>query len=143
MKSNQTEYVLLNHCTETTALPNASKVWQSVFTDCGLTLKAKATGCCGMAGTYGHETQNLEKSKALYEMSWQKIVDDTPIDHLLATGFSCRSQVKRFNNGDKPKHPIQLLNSNYNHINTVFLDGIEGVAQFYYFCRHVAMPTKL
>jgi Fe-S oxidoreductase len=104
-------FVLLNHCTETTAMPNANKVWQNVFESFGLTLKAKATGCCGMAGTYGHETQNLEKSRALYEMSWQEIVDNTPIEHLVATGFSCRSQVKRFNNGQKPKHPIQLLNA--------------------------------
>jgi Fe-S oxidoreductase len=44
-------------------------------------------------------------------MSWQEIVDNTPIEHLVATGFSCRSQVKRFNNGQKPKHPIQLLNA--------------------------------
>lgn len=103
-------FVLLNHCTETTAMPNASKVWQSLYQSFGLTLVAKSTGCCGMAGTYGHETQNYDKSLALYEMSWQDIVDSTPIDRLVATGFSCRSQVKRFNNGKKPLHPIQILN---------------------------------
>lgn len=103
-------FTLLNHCTETTAMPNSAKVWQGLFAQFGLTLNAKATGCCGMAGTYGHETQNLAKSKALYEMSWQQTVDETPIDQLLATGFSCRSQVKRFNQGNKPKHPIQALN---------------------------------
>lgn len=109
--NSDSSFVLLNHCTETTAMPNANKVWQNLFATFGLTLNAKATGCCGMAGTYGHETQNLEKSRALYEMSWQQTVDNTPIEQLVATGFSCRSQVKRFNNGNKPKHPIQLLNS--------------------------------
>jgi Fe-S oxidoreductase len=108
--SKNKTFVLLSHCTETTAMPNASKVWQQLYKQFGLELKTPLTGCCGMAGTYGHEAQNVDKSKALYKMSWQDIVNDTPIDQLLATGFSCRSQVKRFNDGHKPQHPIQLLN---------------------------------
>ncbi|WP_404343270.1 FAD-binding and (Fe-S)-binding domain-containing protein [Pseudoalteromonas mariniglutinosa] len=101
-------FTLLSHCTETTAMPNAAKVWQTIFTDLGLQLKTTNTGCCGMAGTYGHEAQNQANSKALYNMSWQPIIANNEPEQLLATGFSCRSQVKRYEKF-KPKHPIQLI----------------------------------
>ncbi|WP_409425982.1 FAD-binding and (Fe-S)-binding domain-containing protein [Pseudoalteromonas sp. RW-H-Ap-1] len=107
-KKQDTEFTLLSHCTETTALPKAASVWKTIFTDIGLTLNTTNTGCCGMAGTYGHEAQNQENSRTLYEMSWKPIVDKNKPDQLLSTGFSCRSQVKRFEQF-KPKHPIELL----------------------------------
>lgn len=106
-KSDQS-YTLLSHCTETTALPNAENVWKNIFNDVGLTLNTTSTGCCGMAGTYGHEAQNQKNSRALYEMSWQGVVNQNKPEQLLATGFSCRSQVKRYEKF-KPKHPIELL----------------------------------
>ncbi|MFY8274865.1 FAD-binding and (Fe-S)-binding domain-containing protein [Pseudoalteromonas sp. SSDWG2] len=101
-------YVLLSHCSETTSLPQSANVWKKIFSDLGLELSPQATGCCGMAGTYGHELQNQENSTALYELSWQSKVDNTEQSQLLATGFSCRSQVKRFAKY-KPKHPIEVL----------------------------------
>lgn len=107
-QNTDTEFTLLSHCTETTALPKAANVWQTIFSDIGLTLKTTNTGCCGMAGTYGHEAQNQDNSRALYEMSWKPIVDKNKPEQLLSTGFSCRSQVKRFEKF-KPKHPIELL----------------------------------
>lgn len=105
---SEQNYTLLSHCTETTALPNAANVWKTIFTDVGLTLNITSTGCCGMAGTYGHEAQNQKNSRALYEMSWQGVVNQNKPEQLLATGFSCRSQVKRYEKF-KPKHPIELL----------------------------------
>jgi Fe-S oxidoreductase len=105
---NETSFTLLSHCTETTAMPSAATVWQTIFSDLGLKLNTTATGCCGMAGTYGHEVQNQENSRALYNMSWQGVVNKHKPEQLLATGFSCRSQVKRYEKF-KPKHPIELL----------------------------------
>ncbi len=107
IKSSDT-YTLLSHCTETTAMPKAANVWQNIFSDLRLSLNTTATGCCGMAGTYGHEAQNQKNSRALYEMSWQSVVQKNKPEQLLATGFSCRSQVKRYEKF-KPKHPIELL----------------------------------
>ncbi|MEE2023638.1 D-2-hydroxyglutarate dehydrogenase YdiJ [Alkalimonas mucilaginosa] len=102
------DFALLAHCTEKTALPASEKNWQQIFAKAGLTLKAVSVGCCGMAGTYGHERQNLEHSKALFAMSWQSPVEHYGTERILVTGFSCRSQVKRLV-GDKPKHPLQQL----------------------------------
>ena len=102
------DFALLAHCTEKTALPATEKTWQQIFQQAGLILKPINVGCCGMAGTYGHEAQNLENSRALFDMSWQQPVAHYGCDKILVTGFSCRSQVKRLV-GDKPKHPLQAL----------------------------------
>jgi FAD/FMN-containing dehydrogenase/Fe-S oxidoreductase len=102
------DFALLAHCTEKTALPATENAWQQIFSQVGLSLKPVSVGCCGMAGTYGHEAQNLENSKALFEMSWRAPLDKYGTTQILVTGFSCRSQVKRLV-GNKPRHPLQAL----------------------------------
>ncbi|MNC42846.1 sn-glycerol-3-phosphate dehydrogenase subunit C [compost metagenome] len=74
-----------------------------------MNLKVMSTGCCGMSGTYGHESKNYETSKKIYDLSWQPAVEKYKTSgKLLANGYSCRSQVKRF--GDvKIRHPLQAL----------------------------------
>ncbi|MBT0729115.1 FAD-binding and (Fe-S)-binding domain-containing protein [Rosenbergiella nectarea] len=104
----QEHWYLFSHCTEVTALPSASVQWQELFAQFGATLHTINAGCCGMAGTYGHEARNLENSRNIFGLSWQPQLADKPIERCLATGFSCRSQVKRFG-GDKIKHPLQAL----------------------------------
>ncbi|MBE0464776.1 MAG: hypothetical protein ACTIDY_16350, partial [Halomonadaceae bacterium] len=59
--------------------------------------------------TYGHETRNAETSKTIYAQSWQPQVEASEnAGKLLATGYSCRSQVKRFSHLVLP-HPLQAL----------------------------------
>jgi len=126
-------YVLLPHCTEKTNLPNSNKQWIEVFNKFGLNLEIANVGCCGMAGTFGHIAGNLDTSKQIYQLSWAKYFADitnndnnktskandiqttaqinTPTNvQYLTTGYSCRSQVKRFAHVNL-KHPIQILNS--------------------------------
>jgi len=103
------QYRLLAHCTEKTSAPASNKQWQKVFQHLGQSLTVEAVGCCGMAGTYGHESANIENSKALYAMSWKSVIEDKNDSGIpLATGYSCRSQVKRI---DKIAidHPLQAL----------------------------------
>lgn len=102
------DYYLFGHCSEKTALPSSTAQWVEIFAQFGLKLNVVNTGCCGMAGTYGHEAKNLENSKGIYQMSWQKPVADYGTDKIVVTGFSCRSQVARLE-GAKPRHPIQVL----------------------------------
>ncbi|WP_299310457.1 FAD-binding and (Fe-S)-binding domain-containing protein [uncultured Halomonas sp.] len=102
-------YRLLSHCTEKTNAPGSPKAWQQLFAAFGLELELVATGCCGMSGTYGHEARNLETSKTIYAQSWQPVVEaQADAGPLLATGYSCRSQVKRFSDTALP-HPLQGL----------------------------------
>ena len=102
------QWYLFPHCTEMTAMPNSSKEWQHIFAAFAQQLQVESVGCCGMAGTFGHETQHIDMSKAIYEASWEKKLQNKDPNFCLATGYSCRSQVKRFTHY-QPKHPVQAL----------------------------------
>ncbi|WP_313325937.1 D-2-hydroxyglutarate dehydrogenase YdiJ [Pseudomonas qingdaonensis] len=102
-------YQFLPHCTEKTNEPAAIALWQKVFERMGLKLQVLASGCCGMSGTYGHETRNVATSAIIYQQSWQPIVArHGQGGRLLADGYSCRSQVKR-QEGQGLQHPLEVL----------------------------------
>jgi len=101
-------YTLLPHCIEQSHATKERDLWKQIFEAMGQTLDIKSLGCCGMSGTYGHEARNVETSKKIYQLSWKQPVSETPEDQLLATGYSCRSQIKR-EDGKVVKHPIQAL----------------------------------
>ena len=104
----QEPWYLLAHCTEKTKMPNAEKEWGSIFKHFGAVLNTVPVGCCGMAGTFGHEVDKLQMSKDIYGLSWKPNLEQLPKERCLITGYSCRSQVKRFE-GMKVKHPVQAL----------------------------------
>ncbi len=97
----------LGHCTEKTNAAGSMKDWVNVFAALNQTLEHVAVGCCGMAGTYGHETRNREASEKIYDLSWRRIIATSP-QTLVTTGYSCRSQAKRLDN-EKLLHPLQFL----------------------------------
>ncbi|QXO63964.1 D-2-hydroxyglutarate dehydrogenase YdiJ [Morganella morganii] len=101
-------WYLFSHCTESTALPDSVKTWQNLFSRFGASLQSVSTGCCGMAGTYGHEMPNLARSKGIYQLSWAQPYQSLPSERCLTTGYSCRSQVKRME-GKVMLHPLQAL----------------------------------
>ncbi|WP_312285173.1 D-2-hydroxyglutarate dehydrogenase YdiJ [Yokenella regensburgei] len=101
-------WYLFGHCTEVTALPAAPAQWASIFARFGAKLESVSVGCCGMAGTYGHEVKNHENSLGIYALSWQQAIQKLPRNRCLATGYSCRSQVKRIE-GNGVRHPLQAL----------------------------------
>ncbi|PVZ15922.1 MULTISPECIES: FAD-binding and (Fe-S)-binding domain-containing protein [unclassified Pseudomonas] len=101
---------LLAHCTEKTNAPASSKQWETLFARAGLKLSTQATGCCGMSGTYGHEARNQETSRTIFDQSWARQVAAPAQEEgeALATGYSCRSQTKRYT--DKTlRHPLEVL----------------------------------
>jgi len=101
-------WYLFGHCTEVTALPGSVKQWETIFARFGATLENISVGCCGMAGTYGHEAKNLDNSLGIYALSWQQALQKLPRQRCLSTGYSCRSQVKRVE-GSGIRHPLQAL----------------------------------
>ncbi|MEZ9252626.1 FAD-binding and (Fe-S)-binding domain-containing protein [Vibrio cyclitrophicus] len=101
-------WYLFAHCTEKTKMPNAEKEWGVIFKHFGAALTSVPVGCCGMAGTFGHEVDKLQMSKDIYGLSWKPRMQDLPKERCLVTGYSCRSQVKRFE-GEKLAHPLQAL----------------------------------
>ena len=108
VKNNSVSYKLFAHCTEKTALAGSEGQWKGIFEHFGLVLSNVSVGCCGMAGTYGHEKVNLDNSKSLYEMSWKNKVAELETEQILVTGYSCRSQIKRLDN-KITLHPVQAL----------------------------------
>ncbi len=108
VKSNRLPWYLFAHCTEATELPAATQEWQMIFAYFGERLENQNVGCCGMAGTFGHETAHVAMSKGIYRQSWQAKLNGKDLSRCLATGYSCRSQVKRMEH-QQIKHPIQAL----------------------------------
>jgi Fe-S oxidoreductase len=103
------DYLLLPHCTERTTAQPALRDWQRVFSALNQTLTVVPSGCCGMAGTYGHETEHRGMSEHIYSLSWAHHVAQAGASgRLLADGYSCRSQVKIID-GVRLKHPVQAL----------------------------------
>ena len=75
----------------------------------GLKLTILPSGCCGMAGTYGHEAEHRDMSERIYGLSWAHHLAGTASQGtLLATGYSCRSQVKLVD-GVQLRHPVQAI----------------------------------
>lgn len=104
--TRQRAFRLLAHCTEKTNVPASTRQWEQVFARIGLTLETQATGCCGMSGTYGHEARNQDTSRTIFDQSWAGQLHKE--SEALATGYSCRSQVKRFAN-QQLRHPLQVV----------------------------------
>ncbi|HGJ5867721.1 FAD-binding and (Fe-S)-binding domain-containing protein [Arsenophonus nasoniae] len=102
------KWYLLGHCTEMSLLAASAQHWIKIFAQFGCQLINVNVGCCGMAGTYGHEVKHLANSKGIYALSWGNQLQKLPLKRCLATGYSCRSQVKRMEK-EIIKHPLQAL----------------------------------
>jgi Fe-S oxidoreductase len=100
---------LLPHCTERTNAPAATSEWVKVARHLGVDLRIVASGCCGMAGLYGHERANRATSEKIYGLSWGPILADAVhAGRTVATGYSCRCQAHLLD-GLQLMHPLQLL----------------------------------
>ncbi|SDE83673.1 D-2-hydroxyglutarate dehydrogenase YdiJ [Limimaricola pyoseonensis] len=104
-------YYLLPHCTERAIGPEGIAAWRRLFAQAGLELEVLRAGCCGMAGTFGHETEHREMSERIYAMSWAgHVAAPDRAGRLLADGYSCRAQARLID--DAPlRHPLQVLKS--------------------------------
>lgn len=106
---------LLGHCTERATAPNVLAAWQRVLETVGYQVTTPDLGCCGMAGIFGHEADNQDLSRALWDATWADQVAGSKADGtgpggavVAATGYSCRAQSTRFG-GVRPVHPVELL----------------------------------
>ena len=103
---------LLGHCTERATAPHWLTAWERVLRAAGHTVTTPAVGCCGMAGIFGHEVANQRMSAELFDLTWRAHVEAGPGDQptsVVATGYSCRSQVKRYLGEAAVDHPLTLL----------------------------------
>lgn len=105
------EFNLFNHCTEKSLSAVSIEQWQKIFKHFGVETKIAKVGCCGMSGSFGHETKHIDTSKHIYNLSWKDKIKESGIRSVIVTGFSCRCQVKRME-GHTIKHPIEILELN-------------------------------
>jgi FAD/FMN-containing dehydrogenase/Fe-S oxidoreductase len=80
-----------------------------VLSAIGLLPEDLKTGCCGMAGSFGYETDHYETSMQVGELTlFPKLRETEDTIQICAPGFSCRHQIK---DGVQKKalHPVQIL----------------------------------
>jgi FAD/FMN-containing dehydrogenase/Fe-S oxidoreductase len=67
------------------------------------------SGCCGMAGSFGYESEHYEISQKIGEsILFPAVRSMQPGTTLVANGFSCRHQIHHFT-GVKPKHWVEVV----------------------------------
>ena len=68
-----------------------------------------ASGCCGMAGSFGYEKEHFEVSQQIGELVLFPTIRKQPEDVIIAApGTSCRHQIKD-GTGKKSLHPVEIL----------------------------------
>ncbi|MBT5832626.1 MAG: oxidoreductase, partial [Candidatus Latescibacteria bacterium] len=68
-----------------------------------------ASGCCGMAGSFGYEAEHYDVSLKVGESRLLKVVREAENDtEIVAGGLSCRQQIMHAT-GKRAKHPAEIL----------------------------------
>jgi FAD/FMN-containing dehydrogenase/Fe-S oxidoreductase len=83
----------------------------------GYSVDALDSGCCGMAGSFGYESEHYSMSKAIARILYDQ-VDESDGETVVAPGASCRSQLGDYGGGEPP-HPIEKVEE-------MVADGREG-----------------
>ncbi len=65
-------------------------------------------GCCGMAGSFGHEVEHYEIARAIGEQRLFPAVRDRGNARIAISGFSCRQQIEH-HTGVQAKHVVEYL----------------------------------
>ena len=102
--------VLHNHC-HTKSL-RGSMATIEMLRATGRPVEEIASGCCGMAGSFGYEAEHYDISMQIGELVLFPAVREATMRegmmHVVAPGTSCRAQI-RDGTAVKAQHPVQLL----------------------------------
>jgi Fe-S oxidoreductase len=75
----------------------------------GLEVKGIDSGCCGMAGAFGHQAETLDVSRAMGELALLPAVRAAGAeDWIVADGTSCRAQIHD-GTGRIARHVVRVL----------------------------------
>ena len=99
---------LHGHCHQK-ALASLKPTVQMLQLPAGHRVRLIPSGCCGMAGSFGYETEHYELSMQIGELVLFPTVREEPESSLIAApGTSCRHQIAD-GTGREALHPIQIL----------------------------------
>lgn len=96
---------LFLHCSEAVG-GSAAAAWKNVFQAVGANVDIVATGCCGMAGLFGHQKRHKQVSLRAFELSWEDQLRGE--SEVMVSGFSCRCQTARYTR-TRSAHPMKLM----------------------------------
>ncbi len=74
----------------------------------GFDVSVLDSGCCGMAGSFGYETEHYELSQSIGSILFAQ-VEENGATTVTAPGGSCRSQLGDRGQEAMPPHPIELI----------------------------------
>jgi Fe-S oxidoreductase len=95
--------LLHGHCHQKAIMKMTSE--EALLRRLGIDFQTPAPGCCGMAGSFGFESDKYDISIAIGELELLPAVRRAPPDWLIiADGFSCREQIAQ----GSPRHALHL-----------------------------------
>ena len=99
---------LHGHCHQK-ALASLKPTVQMLQLPKGYRVRLIPSGCCGMAGSFGYESEHYDVSMQIGELVLFPTVRAEPTESLIAApGTSCRHQISD-GTGKKALHPIEIL----------------------------------
>ena len=95
--------LLHGHCHHKSIMKMTAE--ESLLHRIGVDFQSPASGCCGMAGSFGFHAERYEISQAIGDLELLPAVRQAPDDWLIiADGFSCREQIAQSTN----RHALHL-----------------------------------
>ena len=75
----------------------------------GIEVETIPSSCCGMAGSFGYQSENYQVSMEMAELSLlPRVRKASAGERVAASGTSCRHQIQH-GSGRTAQHPISLL----------------------------------
>ncbi|MDQ6813114.1 MAG: FAD-binding oxidoreductase, partial [Bacteroidota bacterium] len=105
--SNPLQLLLHGHCHQK-VLSSTQYTLKCLSLPENYEVKEIASGCCGMAGSFGYEKEHYEVSMKIGGLVLFPAVKNNPDAVIVATGTSCRHQIKD-GTGRVAKHPVEIL----------------------------------
>ncbi len=95
------------HCHQRSLIGNNSALNMLSLSCCNVT--ESTAGCCGMAGSFGYESEHYEVSRTIAEDRLLPAIREMNSDTVIAvSGISCHHQIEHFS-GRKTKHIAEVL----------------------------------
>lgn len=101
------DILLHGHCHQKASLGTSGM--KSIFKSASTNCHEPDSGCCGMAGSFGYETEHYDVSKKISELVLIPSINNTDNNTMVvANGFSCRHQIHDFA-GRKAVHWVESV----------------------------------
>jgi FAD/FMN-containing dehydrogenase/Fe-S oxidoreductase len=104
----QKNVLIHGHCHQK-AHSGMAPVVNALKTNPGFTVTESGAGCCGMAGSFGFETEHYELSMKVGEdRLFPKVRAQSVDTEIAVSGASCRQQIEH-GTGRRPRHWVEVL----------------------------------